>query len=421
MQISSLRQSCRQAAGHTEKGVIETGRIIDWLGGIFKPPKAGIYDVSTYRADTVEEQAAIDAFALFSVVHLISGLLSGCEFRVFSRGKEQKGAEWAALNVKPNKNQNAAAWKREIVSRLLLSGEVLCIQLPDNQRIIAETFNRDDDVMKGDIFSNIHRADVHISRNYRAGEVIYMHSPVNARAAWLQQIMVQYEKMLSSAAKRLKKAGGEKGILEVSAVEQGKNGFSERFAKLQNEYFKNYFESSNAVLPLFDGYKYTPQSSGGGSGTYTNDLTSVKTLAEEAINRAAQVFGIPPSYVRGDAAGIKDSQAATMTNCIKPLAEMISQELTGKLFSVQEIASGSSIIVDTGSILHHDLIADSAGIDKLIGSGWTINEVRKALGDSNLDDPDADVRFITRNYGTLAEALKGGEGDADQLENGSQE
>lgn len=421
MQIPSQRQNCRLVAGHTEEGVIKTGKIIDWLGSIFKPPKGGIYDVSTYRADTVEEQAAIDAFALFSVVHLISGLISGCEFRVFSNGKEQKGAEWAALNVKPNKNQNAAAWKREIVSRLLLSGEVLCIQLPDNQRIVAETFNRDDDVMKGDLFSNIQRADVQISRNYRVGEVIYLRSPVNARAAWLQQIMVQYEKMLSSAAKRLKKAGGEKGILEVSAVEQGKTGFADRFAKLQNEYFRNYFESSNAVLPLFDGYHYTPQNSGGSSGTYTNDLTSVKTLAEEAISRAAQVFGIPPSYVLGDSSGIKDSQAATMTNCIKPLAEMISQELTGKLFTVQEITSGSCITVDTGSILHHDLIEDSSGLDKLIGSGWTINEVRRALGEYKLDDPDADVRFITKNYGTIAETLKGGEGDADQLANGSEE
>ena len=143
-------------------------------------------------------------------------------------------------------------------------------------------------------------------------------------------------------------------------------------------------------------------------------------MIDMVAGRAAQVFGVPPSYIRGDAAGIKDSQAAMMTNCIKPLAQMISQELTGKLYDSAEIASGSSIIVDTGSILHHDLIADSAGIDKLIGAGWTINEIRKALGAHALDDPDADVRFITKNYGTIAEALEGGEGnaDTDKLENG---
>lgn len=394
------------------RGGIPTGRIIDWLSGIFKPPQAGIYDVSSYRAEVVEEQAALDAFALFSAVHLISGLLSGCEFRVYSAGREVHGAEWAALNVKPNRNQNAAAWKRELVARLLLTGEALCIELPDSQRIIAETFNRTEDTLKGDVFSDIHRGDALIARQYRITDVLFLQSPVNARAAWLQQIMVQYEKLMTSAAKRFKKAGGEKGILKVSAVERGRSDFKEKFAQLQNEYFRNYFESSNAVLPLFDGYEWTPQSSGGSSGTYTNDLTSVKTLADEAISRAAQVFGIPPSYMRGDAAGIKDSQAAMMTNCIKPLAEMLSEELTGKLYTPQEIASGSRITVDTGSVMHHDLIGDAAGLDKLIGAGWTINEVRKALGQHETDDPDADVRFITKNYGTVAEAVKGGEEDA---------
>lgn len=402
------------------RGVIPTGKIIDWLGRMFKPPESGLYNISAYRAETVEEKAALDAFALFAVVHLISGLLSGCEFRVYRNGKETRGAEWAAMNVKPNKNQNAAAWKRELIARLLLSGEALCVELPDGQRILAESFNRTDDVLKGDTFTDIQRADLNISRQYKIDEVLYLQSPVNARAVWLQQIMMQYERLMTSAAKRFKKAGGEKGILEVSAVERGKADFKERFEDLQNKYFRNYFESTNAVLPLFDGYKYVPQSSGGSSGTYTNDLTSVKTLADEAISRAAQVFGVPPSYIRGDAAGIKDSQAAMMTNCIKPLAQMISQELTGKLYDSAEIASGSSIIVDTGSILHHDLIADAAAIDKLIGAGWTINEIRKVLGAHALDDPDADVRFITKNYGTIAEALEGGEGnaDTDKLENG---
>lgn len=402
------------------RGVIPTGKIIDWLGRMFKPPESGLYNISAYRAETVEEKAALDAFALFAVVHLISGLLSGCEFRVYRNGKETRGAEWAAMNMKPNKNQNAAAWKRELIARLLLSGEALCVELPDGQRILAESFNRTDDVLKGDTFTDIQRADLNISRQYKIDEVLYLQSPVNARAVWLQQIMMQYERLMTSAAKRFKKAGGEKGILEVSAVERGKADFKERFEDLQNKYFRNYFESTNAVLPLFDGYKYVPQSSGGSSGTYTNDLTSVKTLADEAISRAAQVFGVPPSYIRGDAAGIKDSQAAMMTNCIKPLAQMISQELTGKLYDSAEIASGSSIIVDTGSILHHDLIADAAAIDKLIGAGWTINEIRKVLGAHALDDPDADVRFITKNYGTIAEALEGGEGnaDTDKLENG---
>ncbi len=402
------------------KGVIPTGKIVDWLGRMFRPPRAGLYDVSAYRDGTVGEKAALDAFALFSVVHLISGLIAGCEFRVFDNGKELHGAEWTALNVRPNRNQNAAAWKRELTARLLLSGESLCVELPDGQRILAESFSKTEDTLHGDLFTDVQRADAALSGQYRMADVLYLQSPVNARAAWLQQIMMQYERLMTSAAKRFQKAGGEKGILKVSAVAQGRAEFEEQFKKLQTEYFRSYFDSANAVLPLFDGYEYIPQSSGGSAGTYTNDLTSLKTLADEAVSRAAQVFGIPPSYIRGDAAGIRDSQAAMMTNCIRPLAAMISAELTGKLFTPQEAADGCCITVDTSCILHHDLIADSAGIDKLTGSGWTINEIRRALGTHASDDPECNVRFLTKNYGTIADALEGGEGNADteRLEHG---
>ena len=143
--------------------------------------------------------------------------------------------------------------------------------------------------------------------------------------------------------------------------------------------------------------------SGSKAGTYTNDLSAVKTLADEAISRAAQVFGIPPSYVRGDAAGIADTQAAALTNAVKPVAALIGAELTAKKHTMQEIANGCRIEVDTGNILHHDVIGSAAGLDKLIGCGYTLNEINRALGQPAV--PDGDVRFITRNYQTMESAI----------------
>lgn len=378
--------------------------VIDWLGRLFKPPKAGLYHVDSYRAET-EEKAALDAYALFTVVHLIANLVSGCEFRTYKNGTELHGAEWAALNVRPNKNQNASTWKAELVSRLLLSGEVLCIQAAGDQRIIAESFTHNEYV-SGDTFEQVSKYEQQIGGVYSVSDVIWMQSPVNAKSIWLRGIMELYEKLIDSAADRFQKADGERGILKISAVERGKTDFAEKFDKLMNQYFKNYFASKSAVLPLFDGYDYTAQTTGTGrSGTYTNDLSAVKTLADEAISRAAQLFGIPPSYIRGDAAGIEQAQAAMLTNCIKPLAQMISAELTGKIYSTQDILQGSRIIVDTSCILHHDLIRDASGTDKLFGAGWTQNEIRHVYGLPESADETADKRFITKNY------AEGGEGN----------
>lgn len=379
-------------------------KIIDWLGRLFRPPESGVYHLDSYRAES-KEHAALDAYALFVIVHLIANLLSGCEFRTYKNGEELHGAEWAAFNVRPNNNQNAAVWKAELISRLLMSGEVLCIQTADNQRLIAESFTRNESAF-GDTFEQVKRSDMTFPGVYPVSEVIWLTTPVNAKAIWLRGIMELYEKLIDSAADRFQKADGERGILKISAVERGKQDFSEKFDKLMNQYFKNYFASKSAVLPLFDGYDYTAQTTGTGrSGTYTNDLSAVKTLADEAISRAAQLFGIPPSYIRGDAAGIEQAQAAMLTNCIKPLAQMISAELTGKIYSTQDILQGSRIIVDTSCILHHDLLRDASGTDKLFGAGWTQNEIRHAYGLPDSDDETADKRFITKNY------AEGGESD----------
>lgn len=380
-------------------------RVIDWLGRIFKPPREGIYKTDSYRAEA-EERMAIDAYALFTVVHLIANLLSVCEYRTYRNGQEVFGAEWASLNVRPNHKQNAADWKRELVARLLLSGEMLCIQQRDGQLIIAETFSKDEKSITKSVFSQISRDGFTLDRNFTSDDVLYLQTPVNARSAWIQQTMTEYEKLMRSAAERLQNAGGERGVLKISAVERGRADFAEKFNTLMNDYFKGYFSSKNAVLPLFDGYEYVSQS-GSKAGTYTNDLSAVKTLADEAISRAAQVFGIPPSYVRGDAAGITDAQAAALTNAVKPLAVMIGAELTGKKHTLQEIADGCRIEVDTGNILHHDVIGSAAGLDKLIGCGYTLNEVNRAIGQHAV--PGGDVRFITKNYQTMEQALEGGD------------
>ena len=59
--------------------------------------------------------------------------------------------------------------------------------------------------------------------------------------------------------------------------------------------------------------------------------------------------------------------------------------------------------------MHHDLIGSAGGADKLLGAGWTLNEVRIALGENPVQDPDADRRFITRNYAEIEDIAEGGD------------
>lgn len=394
----------------------------DWLGKKLMP-KQGTYDVTSCRADEATEQKImLDAYAMFTAVNLIANLISGCEFRTFRNDTEIHGAEWAALNIKANRNQNGAEWKHELVSRLLLTGEVLCVQLSDGQRLIADGFSKEDRTLYDSIFTQVSRDGLTLTRTYYSGDVIYMQSPANAKQAWLQTVMAGYERLMRSSADRFVNADGERGILTISALAQGDRDFEGKFTELMNNYFKGYFKSKNAVLPLYEGYSYDVKNTSR-TGAYTNDLSAVKTLADEAVGRAAQLFGIPPSYIRGDAAGIEDTLTAAVTNCIKPLAGQISAELTSKLFTVDEIGNGSRITVDTASLIYHDPIAGAERLSELYGAGWSRNEINHLLGQPRISESWADEHFVTRNYGEINSVIAEGGEDSEQngnVENGSE-
>ena len=399
-------------------------KLLDWLGGVIKPPKSGKLDVTSYRLEAAEQSSStteIDAYALFTVIGMIARLISGCEFRTFKGNKEYRGEEWASLNSRPNKNQNAVEWKRELVSRLLLKGEVLCVQLHDGQRIIADGFTKRDLTVYESEFSQVTRDGFTFeNQTWTSGDVIYLTSPVNARQAWLTQTIGEYRRLMKIAADRFEKSDGERGMLKVSALAQGAPDFESKFNDYMNQYFKDYFKAKNAVLPLFDGYDYVPTSASR-TGTYINDTSTIKTFADEALGRAAQVFGIPASFIRGDAAGIKDAQAAALTNCIKPIAALITAEFTGKYYSLKEIAGGDRIEVDTTCILHHDVVESATHLRDLVGAGWSHNEICRILGQPETDEDWANEHFVTKNYETIDNAMildtsKGGDGNAQDVD-----
>lgn len=392
-----------------------------WLGSkLF--PKRGTIDVSTFRADGAEDQVMLDVYAMFTAVWLIANLISGCEFRTFRNGVEIHGAEWASLNIKPNKNQNGSEWKHELVSRLLLTGEVLCVQLSDGQRLIADGFSKEDRTIYDSIFTQVSRDGYTLTRTYYSGDVVYMRSAANAKQAWLSNVMSTYSKLMASSSERFQNADGERGILSISAMAQGDADFESKFNDLMNKYFKDYFKARNAVLPLFDGYSYEVKNTSR-TGAYTNDLSAVKTLADEAIGRAAQLFGVPPSFIRGDASELEKAQAVAISNCIRPLAGQISAELTAKLYTLDEITSGSRIMVDTDRIVYHDLIGSASELSTLFGAGWSSDELRRAIGQPETGEPWARQHFVTKNYGEIGSVIaEGGEGNEQNrnVENGGE-
>lgn len=377
----------------------------EWFKGFFKGAKPGTIDVTTYRADT-QTQIALEAYALLTVIDLIASLVSKIEFRTYIDGEERQGLEWASLNYRPNRNQNAAEFRKELVFRLLYSNEVLIIVTDDGQKLIAETFSKQEYALHETRFTDVTRQGFTFRREFRSSDVYYLRYSTVGSRLFLSNLLGMYETMIASASDKYQNSNGEKGILNISAAARGRLDFEDHFKKLMNNYFKEYFSNRNGVLPLFDGNTYTRTST---NGNYANHVTDVKTLMSDALSRAAQALQVPAALVTGDVAGIEEAYKVLLTGCIDPLCGMIAREMTGKQYTLREIATGCAIEADTSAILHTDLIEAAANVDKLIGSGWSHNEVRRALGQHRLDAPWADEHYITKNYQTMQDAQNGGE------------
>lgn len=94
-----------------------------------------------------------------------------------------------------------------------------------------------------------------------------------------------------------------------------------------NEYFKSFFESPNAVLPLFEGYSYTDI----GSKTYSEGTSrDIKSQYDDIFDFTARGFSMPPTLAKGDVQDTEKAVDEMLTFCLDPLAQMLMQRLSAR-------------------------------------------------------------------------------------------
>ena len=348
------------------------------------------------------------AYALHVVIDLIASIMSNIEFKVYGENDvEKKSVNWVKLNVHPNRNQTSTEFIKELTKKLLL-GDVLVV-LIDDQYIIADDFTITEKAIVDNVFTNVRKGDYTFrDKKFKASDVIYLRYGNDAINHIIEGITEMYEKLIGTASDKYARSGEEKGVLTIDQAERGRKDFNEIYEDIVNNRFKTFFSRGNHVLPLFNGYSYVSNTAEA-TKKYSNEVTDVKTLFEDAISRVAQAYKVPVGLIRGDVAGIKDAYTMFLTNCIDPLAHMIGEEFTYKLYSEDEIIDGYAIEADTTNIKHIDIFDLATSIDKLIASGFlSIDEVREKAGLRGLNELWSTVHYMTLNYTTAEAAVAAG-------------
>ena len=352
----------------------------------------------------------IREMAFNMIVNKIANAITKCDINVYEKGKRVKNDEWFRWNVSPNKNQSKVMFFTKLITLLYNHNEVLVI--PNNNELyVADSFDMDDtSAFFEHTFSNIQINDLILQKTYRMSEVYYFKLNDENIKRYINGTLTLYGGLINAAYSSYLVANGNKGILKIDQYAEQADDFQSYFNDLINEDFKKFFSNSNAVLPLFEGYKYEQLSNSGTQST-TRDF---KALIDDVISLTANALNVPISIANGTVQDTSKAIDELLTFCIDPLIEMLTNEMNRKTFIKDDIKNGCYFKFNTLAIKHIDLLDVSTPIDKLISSGFAcINDLRELCGMDRIDEEWANQFFMTKNYSTIEElmkSLKGGEG-----------
>lgn len=383
-------------------------KIINYFRSVFGKKDAVAAEFNSENYST-EQSFHLTELALFTAVDFIARSLAKCEFVTVNNNRESRKDEYYLWNYSPNKHQTKIEFFTQAVAKLIFDNELLIIETADNQLLIADSFSRTEHALIDDSFSGITCRNFTYQRTFFESEVIYLQYNNFALKGLLADMCNTYEQLMLSAQERYNKAVGHKGILELENYSFGDENFAETYNKVLAKQFKAFYSNKNAVMPIFKGMKYSEPSTDAGKTT-NSEINDIQKLKAEAYTIVGNALHIPPAILSGEASQLSDAMDCAIGNAIDPIANMFEQEITKKRFGANEFSKGNYLLIDTTTVRHIDAISQANNLDKSIASGvLTPAQAQKYCNMLPCSEAWAHIYYLTKNYQTITNALKGGE------------
>lgn len=339
--------------------------------------------------------------------NMVANAIGRCEFKTYDKNKEVFGKEYYCLNFEPNMNQNATEFLHKLIYQLYKNNEALIINAGKHNGIsglvVADAWKKlPFNPEKPNEYVDVVVGEEQYNKTFLEKDVLHIQLNQKNMYTVISGLYASYYRLISAAMRIYEWNKGQHWKVHISQMAQGDDGWAEKFQAMIEAQIKPFLESNGAVLPEFDGYLYekidTPTS---------EDTRDIKALIEDIFDFTARGFLIPAVLVNGKVEGTEDANIRFLTNCIDPICDQLQEEITRKRYGFSEWKKGNFVRVDSSSIIHFDLFANAANVEKLVGSGaYTINDVRRAANQSTINEPWADEHFMTRNIADMGEAAR---------------
>ena len=375
------------------------GTLYDYLGK--KVNKAEIQAIY----DNAESEYSFKKLALYIAISYIANAITKCEFKHYKENKEVKDEVYYALNVSPNINENSSQLWNKIINYLFDRGEALVISV-NGELFCADSFSVDEKPIKGNVFSGVTVGTFQFNKRFQAKDVFYFKLDVQNVTKLFDETYERYGKMLAYALNSYSRSNQKKYKLILKNIKAGDPQFKKDFEEVVKKQLENFIKNDNSVYPQFEGYNLEEF----GSSIQTKDSSDVVALRKDVFDTVASALKIPISMMYGNMNNVTEVVNQFLTFAVDPVTDMIEEELTRKTNNFETWSKGNYIEVDTTCINHIDILNVAEKVDKLISSGTcSVDEVRSKVGMNPLNTDFSKTHWITKNYSTSENALKGGE------------
>lgn len=398
----------RAAALFAFQEVIHTAlNFFRWLRGSGTSPPQTV-EVTCRELFEAAQEYQIRNLCFWICANMVANALGRCEFRTFRNHKEIQEREAYLWNVSPNVNQNSSAFLHKLVARLYENNEALIVDaLPRGDLpslVVADSWQQPEDwPSRQREYRGVQVGDYTYQYPFYENQVLHLQLNHCDMRPVLTGLYNSYIRLVQAAMQDYQWSHGKHWKVHINQIVGGDKEFPQKFQAMLADQIKPFLESSGAILPEFDGYTYEDVSGSGGKG----DTRDIRALIEDIFDFTARAFLIPAVLVNGSVEGTEDANTRFLTNCIDPLADQLQEEINRKRYGYDGWVRGDYLRVDTSSIIHFDLFANAANVEKLVGSGaYTINDVRRAANQAIINEPWANEHFMTLNISTMSETTR---------------
>ena len=290
------------------------------------------------------------------------------------------------------------------IEKMIYDGEALIVNIKGSL-YVADSYAVDEYPLKGNVYSSIRIGALSLNKKFKQDDVILLRLNNTNIKRLIDNLYKSYGELMKYCIGRYKLDNQEKYVLELDNVKVGDKIFQEKFKDILNSQLEEFLNNQKTVLPLYKG-----QTLHDVSKDTSSNSGDFQQLMEQLFRLVSQAFNIPIDLLF-PRTNNNVSQVVTqfLTFCINPIACMLEEELSAKLYDgYQGYQQGNYVRVDTSDIRHTDILEMANAIDKLISSGaYTINEIREATGFNRIESEFGDIHWMTKNYSTVDEVSKG--------------